>query len=428
MFNRVNNELERLSEQLDTTIDFDAIGIKFEICCDPSYWKPFWFHEPPRKDQISENRQTAINRMTDYLPNGMEGYGVTPEVLDSFKSAMHQLCDEEKMSARTLWYALNKSIDTIQLLLNDLHNKVLNPRPHLYEKLWDKILSSYEDDGYVYRFHGWYQDIGTPSIEDLKAKQRQEIYEFLRKGFFRYAKLPTGAELKKRKLKIVEDDLEVGCEVTNEFEINCGKFDRFIEWQEDCILIINPERIGQYIYKNYSKLDEEDFFNIKDFDSMMELIHEEMARLKPCLAKYLKRYQENQDEEFLNDCKKIFAPFKVYLKEELRKTIIDEYLEKLLFDSELKEEAMKNMRGQSIKKYCCSIVLALSYCNIFKPEYNNSNIDLGAALNTGFDWDNKDTFIRYLKDPEINSKALRSWTSNIMDELKEHPFTRTKTG
>lgn len=161
---------------------------------------------------------------------------------------------------------------------------------------------------------------------------------------------------------------------------------------------------------------------------MMDLLHEEMARIKPCLSKYLKRYQENQDEEFLNDCKKIFAPLKVYLKDELRQTIIDEYLEKLLFDSDFKEEANKMLTGQSKKKYCCSIVLALCYCNIFKPEYNNSNDDLGEALNAGLEWDNKNTLIRYLKDPNNNSKTLRSWTSTIIDELKEHPFVRTKSG
>ncbi len=425
LFNRVNNELELLCDQLDTSIDLDALGIKFDTYCDIDYWTPYW-NKPPKIDWSSENHQTAINRMTDYLPNGKEEYLVTPEVLDSFKTAMHQLCDEERISARALGYALDRGIDKIQQLLYELQRKVMSPEPHLYEKLWEKIYSSYEDDEYVERFSGWYQDVGKPTFEELKAKQKQEIFELLRRNFFRYAKPPTGGEVKNRNLVITEDDLEVGCEVTREFEIECAKFDKLIEWKEDCILIVNYERLGQYIYKNYAKLDSDDFFNIKNFDCIMELIHEEMAKLKPGLAKYLKRYQEHQDEELLNDLKKIFEPFKEYLKEDIKPTLIDEYLEKLLFDSEIKEEAKKKLSGQSRNTYCCSIVIALSFSYIFKPEYNNS--DYAKALHQIIDSVEKKNLERYLKDSKISNSTLNSWTTHIMDDLKATPISWPETG
>lgn len=427
LFNRVNNELETFSEQFDTSIDLDVIGINFEKYCDIDFWTPYW-SKPPQKYWPSENHQTAINRMTDYLPNGEEGYLVTPEVLDSFKIAMHQLCDEDRMSARALGYALDKSIDTLQKLLYELNNKVLNPKPHLYEKLWSTLCDTYYEYEPVEKYQTWYQEAGAPTLDDLKAKQKQEIYELLKSGFFRFAQKPTGGEVKRRKWKIGEDDLVVGSVVDNDFEAECSKFDRYIEWKENCILSINYERLGQYIYKNYQKFDEEELIYITDFDVTLDLIHDDMAKLKPGLAKHLKRYQEHQDEALLNDCKKVFEPFKNYLKEELRESLIEEYLEKLIFDSELKEEAKKMLSGGSKKTYCTSIVIALSFCNIFKPQYNNSKEDLSRALNKGLEWHNKETFKDYLDNKDYNRKNLNSWTSNIMDDLKEHPFSRSQSG
>lgn len=423
LFNRVNNELETLSERLDTSIDLDALGIKFDTYCDIDYWTPYW-SKPPQRQWSSENHQTAINRMTDYLPNGKKEYLVTPEVLDSFKTAMHQLCDEEKISARALGYALDEGISKIQQLLYELRYKVENPELHLYDKLWVTLFDTYYE--YEPNYHEWYQEIGTPTIEDLKAKQKQEIYNLLKTGFFRFAKQPTGGEVKRRKMIIGEDDLEVGCLVDKDFETECAKLDRYVEWKENSILTINYERLGQYIYKNYKKFDEDDFINIVDFDATMDLIHEDMARLKPNLAQYLKRYQEHQLEELLNDIKKVFEPFKVFLKESIRPTLIDEYLEKLLFDSEIKEEAKKKLSGQSRNTYCCSIVIALSFAYIFKPEFNNANY--ANALHQVIDSVEKKNLERYLKDSKISNSTLNNWTTLIMGDLKATPFSWSKTG
>lgn len=426
-FNRVNRELEALNLQLDTSIDLDAIEIDFEKYCYVENWQQYKFTDEPKTELEKKSHRTEINLLSDYLPNGVEGYQVTPDVLGSFRQAMYQLCDEDRMSSRSLQKSLDNAFGQMMTLLTELHNKVLNPKPYHYAKLWTTLTDTYLDDEYVERYHEWFLDTGTPTIDDLKAKQKQEIYELLKTGFFRFAKKPTGREVKNRKLIITEDDLEVGCVIDNDFETECAKLDRMVEWKDGCILVINYERLGQYIYKNYKKLNEDDFFHIIDFDGMMDFIHEDMAKLKPALAKYLKRYQEQHAEELLKDIKTIFEPFKNYLKNGLRNTLVEEYLEKLLFDSDQKDEAKKMLGGHSRKKYCCSIAIALASTYIFKPE-NNGNEDLAKALYDGLMTDNKETLLRYLKDKANFNQALNSWTSSIMDDLKEHPFSRTQTG
>lgn len=423
LFNKVNNELENLSERLDTFIELDAMEIKFDTYCNEDYWTPYW-NKQPKTTWPSDNLQTAINRMTDYLPNGQEGYQVTPEVLGSFKTAMHQLCDEERMSTRAVTYALDKGIDTIRQLLDELRRKVENPESYLYGKLWDELSKTHCEDNPNYE--EWRQEIGTPTIEDLKAKQKQEIYNLLKKEFFRFAHMPTGGEVKKRKTIIGEDDLEVGSVIDKDFETNCAKLDRYVVWKGDCVLTVNYERLGQYIYKNYKKFDKADFVNIVDFDATIELINEDMAKIKPDLAQHLKRYQERQLEELLKDCMKIFEPFKMWLKDDIRQTIIDEYLEMLLFDSKLKEEARRSLRGQSKNKYCCSIMIALSFCYIFKPEYTTA--EYAEALYEVLSSVQKDTLERYFKDQKNNNEALNKWTADIMNDLKTVPYSRLEVG
>lgn len=428
VFNRLNRELEALNLQFDTSIDLDAIEIDFDKYCDVENWQQYKLQDIIKTDIEKESVRTEINLMSDYLPNGEEGYYITPDVLGSFRQAMYQLCDDDRMGSLSLQKAIDNAFGQMMTLLIELHNKVLNPKPHQYAKLWTTLKDTFFDDEYAEQYREWHQEIGTPTMEDLKAKQKQEIYELLKTEFFRFAKTPTGREVKTRHTVIAEDDLEVGCEIDKDLETKCAKLDRMVEWKDGCIMVINYERLGQYIYKNYKKLSEDDICRIIDFDGTIDLVHEDMAKLKPGLAKHLKRYQEQQDEELLKDIKKIFAPFKSYLKEDLRETLVEEYLEKLLFDSDLKEEARTMLRTQSKKKYCCSIVLALTTTYIFKSEYNNSNQDLAKALYDGLEADKKDTLVRYLKNKENSNNALNSWTSNIMDDLKRHPFSRPQTG
>lgn len=427
-FNRVNRELEALNLELDTSINLDAIEIDFEKYCNVENWQQYKIQDVIKTDKEKEGIRTEINLMSDYLPNGVEGYQITPDVLGTFRQAMHQLCNEDRISTFSLQRTLDNAFGHMLTLLIELHNKVFNPEPHQYAKLWVSLTDMYVDTEYIEKYHEWHQDLGTPTIDDLKAKQRQEIYELLKTGFLRYAKTPTGREVKNRTTKISEDDLEVGCTIDSNLETECAKLDRMVEWKGDSILVINYERLGQYIYKNYKQLNEDDIYNIIDFDHTLDLIHEDMAKIKPGLSQYLKRYQEQQDEELLNDLKKIFVPFKEYLKDDIKPILIDEYLEKLLFDSEFKEEAKKKLRSSSKKKYCSTVVLALSFCHIFKPEFNNSNDDLASALRKGLDWDNKGTLYDYLRDSKNSNQALNSWTSHQMDELKRTEKTESEVG
>lgn len=425
VFNKVIRELEELSAKLDTSIDLEALSIDFEKYCDRDYWNGEKLDELCERNSGFEKHQTEINQLTDFLPNGKEGYFVTPEVLGSFKVAMHQLCDEEKMNMRTLEYTLDACVYRSYELLHEIQNKVLCPKPFMYNKVWDMISRNHYDEECDLRLYDWLDEVGNPTIEKLLVKQKQTIYELLKSGFMRYALKPTGGEVKNCKLKITEDDLEAGSEIPLDFEVECAKFDRFIEWKEKTMLVLNYSKLGQYIYKNYLQLEEADYFNIVCFDWTRERINEYIANLNPSLSQYLLRYEDNKMQALLEDCLTIFKPFKAFLKEGIRESIIEEYLEMLLFESGCKEEANSKLLSQSKNKYCISIVIALNDSFIFKPQYSNS--EYAKALRESLGNTQTDTLVRYLKDSDNKNKALSKWTSDIMDTLKKNPYTRQKT-
>ncbi len=423
LFNEINSDLEELNQQLDTELNLEAISIKYDLFLDREYWTKNWLfvdfkslYEKDGEVMPIHNYTTKINRMTDYLPNGVKGYSVNPAVLLTFKNSIHQLCDEDRITFSDLFYSLNSGLDRMLELLGEIKNKVRNPKNHLYIKLWNETLEIYDNDEFDKDYKEWLEDNGEPTFEELKARQKQEIFKFLNRNFLRYCNTPTGAEIKKRKLVINEDDLPYGTVIPDNMAIECTKFERFIEWKDEHILSLDYEKIGQYIYKNYQQFDEGELYNITDFDRIMDVIHEAMAKLKPNLAKSLKRYEEDQVNEMIKDCKKIINTCKPFLKEDLKDTFLDCYIDRLMFDNEIKAEARNKLGGQSKNKYICHMIAHLYNFFVFDVKYNAD--DFSEALHKEISAVGQNTIKRYINDC-INSRegALYSWTKKNIDSM-----------
>lgn len=301
-------------------------------------------------------------------------------------------------------------------LLDEIRKKVESPKNHLFKKLWDDICEIYDNDEFDKDYNDWIEDNGEPSFEDLKSRQKLAIFKFLNKNFLRYCATPTGAEIKRRKLIINEDDLPYGTQIPEGFEIECAKFEKFIEWKEESILSINYEKLGKYIYKHYHQFDENEFFNITDFDRILDVIHEAMAKIKPNLSKFLKRYEENQIFELKKDCTKIINTCKPLLKKGIRETFLDEYVDKIMYDKEIKAEVRSKLGGQSKQKYICDIIAHLHNSFVFDVKYNAK--DYAKALHKEITTVEQNTLERYIKN-SINSRegALYSWTKANIESL-----------
>lgn len=428
MMNRINMNLEKLNDELETSLKAEAVSINFNKFLNPNSWKGNGLFIDIDKlnkfldtDVTVTNNTTEINLLTDYLPNGIEGYNVTPDVLDSFKTAIHQLCDEEKLSYKTIVYSLSTALARMLQLLKSIQGKVNNPKPHLFAKLWEELSETYCSDDIRKEFIKWKNNNVGLSFEELKTRQKQELYKMLNKNFLRYLNMPSGAAVKKRKLKINEDDLEYGTTIPPNLDVECAKFDKFIEWEGEHILTINYEKFGQYIHQHFNDFEEEEIAYIIRFDGMLEVIHEEMAKIKPNLRQYLKRYKDNQVIELQKECTEILSTCKCHLHKDVREGIFADFISKLLFDPKLKLDARSKLNGQSKFTYICEIVAYLKWYNVFKPDASSQ--DLAATLKEVLGTLRESTIKKYI-DNAYNTRegALFDWTSENIDDLKARPY------
>ena len=142
----------------------------------------------------------------------------------------------------------------------------------------------------LYEYH-------TPSVEKLREMQALAVIEALNKGVFDFA--PTPSQQEKDQVSqefqsgFLPCDFEfqsgfLPCdfEVTEDFRKAYTKFRRFAE-KKDPMMIINYKRYGKYIQSHYYDFTDDQRYAIFELDMMLNLIHKEMVKLEPELAKNL---------------------------------------------------------------------------------------------------------------------------------------------
>lgn len=432
VFNDINRLLEKEVAQLEYELNLTVVSIDFDAYLNKDRWTSNWLfsdHEKIcRESGVSfsqgGNHTKEINQMTDYFPNGVEGYFFTPNTMESLKNAMHQLNDGEKLAERDVFYALNAGLDRMLSLLDEIKHKTLHPKAHLFSKLWSEIYDIFDNDECRKEYEEWKEENECFTFDELKSKQKQEIYKLLITDFFRFCSTPTGAEVKKCSLKIDEDDLPVGTPIPTNIDVDCAKLAKFIQWKGEHILSLDYEKLGQYIYKNYHKFEEDEFFHITDFDRMLDAIHDDMAAKKPGLSQYLKHYEENLIKNLLDDCVNILNTCQQYLAEGIRPTFLYEYMNKLLFDKEIRDDARKKLLGGSRNTYLCEIVAVLKNMRVFKVDCDKN--DLANSLSKNITNIKKETLFKNIERKyNANDGALYHWTRKIIDDLKQktdNPF------
>jgi len=423
----ININLARINEELDVSVMLEGTSIDFDKYLDVEYW----YNELLLDDGVNMYKslgidintltfQREINLLTDYFPNGVEGYHITQDLIDTFKNSMHQLCDMDKLGNREVVFSINFGLSYMLTLLNQIKTKAEHPKPHQYIKIWEQIYEESPKTTVRQSYIDWKEENYDYKPDDLKRQHLYEIYCLLESGFFRHFNSIVGADVKNRKLKITEDDLPIGCNISDALAAECAKFEKFFEWKEDYIISMNYEKLGQYIHKNYSKLDEIDLNHIVEFDKTVDKINEDMAVLKPNLSKYLKSYDVTIVNQLLKDCSSILNTCQKHLAKDIRPAFLQDYLRKLLSDKDMREEARKKLSGSSRNTYICEIVAALKNARVFKVDCDKN--DLARSLSEKITTVQVDSLEKYIeRSYNENDGVLTRWTKKNVEDLKQEP-------
>ena len=428
VFNDINRLLEKEVSQLDLELNLNTVSINFDKYLNRKEWTNNWLYTDFEKIfkengvPFSQGRShtTEINQMMDYFPNGIDGYFFTPDTMQSLRVAMHQLTDGDKLAERDVFYALNAGLDRMLSLMEEVRNKISHPKGHLFTKLWSEIYEIFDNDECCDEYEEWKDENPDFDFDELKSKQKQEIYTLLKNNFFRFYSNPIGAEVRKCILKITSDDLPVGTDIPENLDVECAKFARFFQWKGEHILSLDYEKLGQYIYKNYHKFDEHEFFYITDFDRKLDAIHKDMACKKPKLKPYLKDYKEQIANELLEECATILNTCQQFLAKDIRPTFLEDYLRKLLFDKDMRDEARKKLSGGSRNTYICEMVAALKNARVFKVDCDKN--DLANSIGEKITTVQVANLAKYIeRSYNDNEGALNRWTKKVIDDLKQEP-------
>jgi hypothetical protein len=144
----------------------------------------------------------------------------------------------------------------------------------------------YSDGGVVKRFNLMLYEYHTPSVEKLREMQALAVIEALNKGVFDFAPTPSQQEKDKVSQEFQSGFLPCDFEVTEDLRKAYTKFRRFAE-KKDPMMIINYKRYGKYIQNHYYDFSDDQRYAIFELDMMLDLIHKEMVKLEPELAKNL---------------------------------------------------------------------------------------------------------------------------------------------
>ena len=289
------------------------------------------------------------------------------------------------------------------------------------DNLWNTILDNYGHDEALNDYREWKEENAGFTFDDLRARQKQAIYRLLTSGFFRYYLRPTGAAVKNRRLIITEDDLEVGTRIPKSLPSECAKFEKFVAWRGEHLIIVDYDKLEQYIRKNHSQLTRQDMENIASFDMHLDMIQEDMVALKSEETKNQKDYEANNIMEILNECAEVLNTCQPLLKDGIRESILKEYLDKMLFDEKMKEEARRKLGKKTRAKFLCEIMAAISNCYIFRSGVVAS--DLAQQMRQKL----TDVAVLSIKSYIVKAAGnrqseLQQWTTESIADLKAHPY------
>ena len=244
------------------------------------------------------------------------------------------------------------------------------------------------------------------------------------RGILKKAPAPTGREVKERSVVIDIDALEVGTLLPENLDVLCAQLSPFVFWtgQKKEILMVDYERMDKYLLRHQADITEDARYAYDYFDTVVNLIQEDMALLKPQLAKYLKNYDENLLERSRKECIDVVNACQPLLKANIRTDLLGDVVRKLLDDKRIGEEVQTKLCSiKTRNKYLCEVIAALDYFGIFKAEairrtlaktlsQNMVSVSIGSA----------DDYIK--KFQSAKSGVLFEWMKENLEDLKAHEY------
>lgn len=167
-------------------------------------------------------------------------------------------------------------IDMVEMLTEVQH--ILTEAPKgLYESFYLSQKAVCDSLPVKARYRQWKREVGVVTPELLKDKEMQELVGLLTKKVMRHAQSPSNREIEQVDLDALEQHMVRGYEFPSEFPNCYARFRRLVK-ENGNTLQINYDCYGKYLHESYYKLTPDEHRALIEFDIMLDLIHQDMAK------------------------------------------------------------------------------------------------------------------------------------------------------
>lgn len=248
----INGLIREYVADLDSGECDEVLGIDFQTMTKKEYWL---------KSGKLESYLIAMNGkpLRDYLSSRL------------FKTKAEMTTDD-------IFRSIDEGVSEMVELLKEVKKKTMEAPPGFYENFYHRMMARQDREAVTAAYEDWTMGVGSLSFELLKDKQVLTVAEFLKKQVLRYTQIPSQWEIDNVCLEKVRRHLPYDYVLPEEFKKCCARFRRFISWDDD-ILVIDYGKFGHYLFQYYYTFSEEERQSFFHLDTMLQLIHRDMAEM-----------------------------------------------------------------------------------------------------------------------------------------------------
>lgn len=249
--------------------------------------------------------------------------------------------------------------------------------PELYENLMQQMKEQYADHEIAYDYEQMKDDYVDPTLKDYLKMQVKACVDFLKSGMLNNVLSISNEEIEAVDVAKVLKALDPHYEVPDNLKELWAKLKKFIELKENVMLVPKRGLIRKHVLKHFNELNGDHFCALFRLEKLLTLIHQDMIKMKPELAKHLandtirmeeKNYfaiVKNLSEKLMKDWFWDFRTDKKY-----NKVWIENFLNALM-ESEWGDAIFKEWRRESSRlKLICKIIGTLIDANVLDVSYN----------------------------------------------------------
>ena len=211
------------------------------------------------------------------------------------KSDMMAFSDKPLKDYLEFWNSDETSWDIYQLYetnvceLADNLKKVKSTfdKPELYEKLMQQMKAEYADPDIDYEYEQMKEAYIEPSTKDYLKMQVKACMDFLKSGMLNNVLSISNEEIEEVDEAKLHKMLDPDYKKPDNLKKLWAKLKKFIVLKENVMLVPQRNLIRKHVLKHFNELNGDHFSALFRLEKLLTLMHQDMVKMKPELAKHL---------------------------------------------------------------------------------------------------------------------------------------------